>query len=88
MMRIDKRCFGLLAGPNEDVAGIKLVLTINAFDDPSIKQQLKVNFTMEEFLLEYCNEIFQNVYNVLMEYKSLFWMSSLYPAPTKRTLQR
>ena len=37
LMRVDRRCFGLLAGPTEETSGIKLVLTINAFDDPSIK---------------------------------------------------
>jgi len=65
-----------------------LTARVNAFDDPSRKKVIKVDFVLEEFFVEYCNEIFSNVYNVLVEYKSIFQLGSLHPAPTKRTLQR
>jgi hypothetical protein len=66
-----------LSGDNAETPAIKLEFTMNALDDPSITKTAKVKFTMEEFLVEYCNEIFSNIYNVLMEYKSLFWFNSL-----------
>lgn len=86
MNRIDERCFGLLAADVDQEPGLKLVIKINALDDPSRVKLLNVDFVMEEFALEYCNEIFSNVYNVLMEYKSLFLLGSIHPAPSKRSL--
>lgn len=56
--RVDRRCFGLLSGATEQVPAIKLTAKINALDDPGFKKVLELDFVLEEFLVEYCNEIF------------------------------
>ncbi len=60
---------------------------MNAFDDPAITKKLSFTFTLDQFLIEYCNNVFKNLSNLILEYKIAFVLSSLVSAPKKRPLQ-
>lgn len=59
--RIEKRCFFLMCGKIFNEPTISIELSVNAFDDPALKQKVVLTLKVNQIIIEYCSEIFKNM---------------------------
>lgn len=80
--QVEKRCFFLLCGKQNMDCAISIDVQVNLFDDPR-KQKKNLQFTMvlDQFVIEYNNEILKNLTNLALEFRIANNFTDLHPAP-------
>jgi hypothetical protein len=54
---VEKRCFFLMCGRQNLDSAISIDIVINAFDNPSVAKKITMAISIDNIIIEYCNEI-------------------------------
>ena len=79
-IKVTKRCYFLAIG-DDDVTGnaFSLVLSFNAFDEPSEQKKLDIKMKLANVIIEFCPEILKSITQLIPEFKAMFRFKDLYP---------
>ena len=78
---VDKRCFFAMCGRQSQIdSTITIDLSLNIFDDPSIKKKLVLAVQLDQVIIEYTNDILKNLTDIGIAYKLAFNYADLKPA--------
>lgn len=71
-------------------SAITIDLTFNIFDEPNNKKKIGLGLTIDQIILEYCNEILKSITDISLNYKLAFNFADLKPAkgPSKKNKKR
>lgn len=67
---------------------ISLDLSVNIFEDSVKKKRIVVAFQLDQFIIEYCNEILKSVTDLGLSYKMAFNFADLKPAKAPNKLNK
>ena len=80
--QVERCCFFALCGASNNNAGISIHVKLNLFHDPKkTKMSLGCQLTLDQFVIEYNNEILKALTSLVVQYKIGFMFSDLVPAP-------
>lgn len=79
-LKITKRCFFLAIG-DDDHSGnaMTLVLSYNAFDEPTTKKIIVVKAKLSNLIIEMCPEVLKSITQLVPEFKAMFRFKDLFP---------
>ena len=77
-IKIIKRCYFLAIG-DDDITGngFTLVLSYNAFDEPTSQKKMEVKIKTSNVIIELCPEILKSITQLIPEIKAMFRFKDL-----------
>lgn len=70
-----------MCGKNFSEAMLNIDISVNIFNDPTIKMKVLFILALNQIIIEYNSEIFQNLTSLLLQFKDIFSYSDLYKSP-------
>ena len=84
---VDKRCFFYACGEDDGNSNFFTFSTsINAFDDPKVRQKAEIDITIKNMFVELCSEMLSNITHLIPEFKALHRYKDL--TPSRANLER
>ena len=79
-IKITKRCYFLAVG-DDDVTGnaFTLVLSFNAFDEPTEQKRLEIKAKLANIIVEMCPDVLKSITQLIPEFKAMFRFKDLFP---------